>query len=322
MTSIRSCEVFCTTLVLIFWLASAKPESVWRESRQIKGPQHTWPKWQPSRIPKLEIASLPSSFRSCLRLMHPATIGGTGGPLYLDAMRFVPLQRYWKWRRCFRDDMWKLSEKCHGSNCSQTLDSVQTSLPKTSIETRTNYDKSPTQTWKRPTTWNPSPQKRVLSSCSATTRLKTQSWGPHVDPPKRTTWSSRRDTTRPVTWGKHGETAVTPTAVNFSKKNWDWKIIYQPFCKGHPIIPPKKYLKGTYMKNPTHKSCTLLQAQGSKSLAIPYCEKMRNEMIVLMIFKVWKPFFIAQQAISTNDRRSTPGKVSKKPSHSPTRANL
>ena len=32
------------------------------------------------------------------------------------------------------------------------------------LEAMTNYDKSPTQTWKRPTTWNPSPQKCFFSS--------------------------------------------------------------------------------------------------------------------------------------------------------------
>ena len=145
------------------------------------------------------------------------------------------------------------------------MDSVQTSLPKTSIETMTNYDKSPTKTWKRPTTWNPSPQKRFFSSplfkCSATTRLKTQPWGPHVDPPKRTTWSSRRDTTRPVTWGKHGETTVTPTAVNFKKK-LRLKNHLPALLQGSSYHPSKKKIEGeVYEKSTSLGLCYKLKGQ-------------------------------------------------------------
>lgn len=137
-----------------------------------------------------------------------------------------------------------------------------------------------------------------LFKCSSTTRLKTQSWGPHVDPPKRTChlgkrWWDDRDT--------HG--------CKFPKKNWGWKIIY--FCKGHPIIPPKITCeRGGIWK--INKSWTLLQAQRSKSLSIPYCEKMRNEMICLMNLWSLETFV-----------HSTTGDLnkSKKPSNSPTRAN-
>ena len=85
-----------------------------------------------------------------------------------------------------------------------------------------NYDKSPTQTWKRPTTWNPSPQKRFLSSplfkCSTTTRLKTQRGVPtltHQNGQRGRVDETRRD----LSPGQNmGETTVTPTAVNFQKK--------------------------------------------------------------------------------------------------------
>ena len=180
------------------------------------------------------------------------------------------------------------------------------------LETMTNYDKSPTQTWKRPTTWNPSPQKRFFLSplfkCSST-RLKTQSWGPHVDPPKRTchlgkTWWDDRDT--------HG--------CKF-KKNWDWKIIYQPFCKGHPNHPSKIIFEGdVYEKSTSLALCCKLKDQSHSPF--PTAKRCAMKWSFWWIFKVWKPVFLAQQAISTNDRRSTPGKVSKKPSHSPTCANL
>ena len=128
------------------------------------------------------------------------------------------------------------------------------------------------------------PHKNVSSQVLCSSVLRQQDWKlrrgvPTLTHQKRTTWSSRRDTTRPVTWAKHGWDDRDTHGCKL-KKNWDWKVHLSALLQGSSYHPSKIIWRGGIWKinKPwTLEPSLLADSFSLQTLSEASCKKYRKK---------------------------------------------